>query len=78
MQYLITVLLLTGFLASHPVTAESVSGPTPEATRIIEEFGLREGQTATAALPGWQPQRVVVSLPKLLSQRLPALEQQLR
>lgn len=78
MQYLITVLLMTCFLASHPVTAESVAGPTPEATRIIEEFGLREGEIATSAVPGWQPQRVVVSLPKHLSQRLPALEQQLR
>jgi len=69
-QYLMTVFLLTGFLVSHPVTAKPVTGPTQEATSIIEEFGLSEGQTATARLPGWQPQRVVVSLPKALSQRL--------
>ena len=76
MQHLITI-FLSCVLLSHTVEASTATEPDPEASRIIEEFGLSESEAPAASLPNWQPQRVVVSLPPSLSKRLPGLEEKL-
>jgi phosphoglycerate dehydrogenase-like enzyme len=63
------------FLPGH---ARAESATDPETQRIISEFGLREASQPISAQPGWNPERVVVSLPDSFARRLPGLEQRLR
>ena len=78
MNHLTIITVLTSLILSNALAAAPGTDPTPEATRIIEEFNLREAATPIAKHPNWHPQRVVVSLPAGLSTMLPDLEQQLR
>lgn len=39
---------------------DSVAGPSPAATVLIEELGLRESDNPMADRPGWKPKRIVV------------------
>ena len=54
------------------------TSPAPEAAALIAEFGLHEAQQPISSHPGWQPRRVVVSLPRAFSDRVEGLEQQLQ
>jgi phosphoglycerate dehydrogenase-like enzyme len=76
MHYLTPLVVLTWLLAAAP--GQSAGTATPEAARIITELGLAESDAPISDRPGWQPRRVVVSLPASLSRRLPQFEQQLQ
>lgn len=76
MHYLTRFALLACFLSANPGLAAGTADP--EASRIITEFSLAESEAPISDHPGWQPRRVVVSLPASLSRRLPQFEQQLR
>lgn len=53
--------------------------PTVEASRIIREYNLRETAQPLREYPGWQPRKVVVSLPAgFFASDMPAREQLLR
>jgi phosphoglycerate dehydrogenase-like enzyme len=63
MRSLIFALVLAAILAISPVEAVAADGSPPAAddgAALIAEFGLREGDTPVAQLPGWRPPRVIV------------------
>jgi len=78
MKHCIRPLFLTLILMAIPGVHAGVDGPSSEATRIIEEFGLREAAQPISEHPSWNPRRVVVSLPQSFATRLPDLEQTLK
>ncbi len=78
MNHLKTIILLSVLTLSTTNAAAAGVEPTPQATRIIDEFNLREAATPIANHPNWHPQRVVVSLPASLSAVQPNLEQRLQ
>ena len=78
MKQCIRVISLTLVLLAVPGTRAGVDGPSPDATRIIEEFGLRQAAKPISEHPDWNPQRVVISLPQSFATRLPDLEQTLK
>lgn len=74
MRYFITlVLLITGLY-----TGSGAARDAPPVDGIIAEFGLQELDTPVRDYPGWEPRRVVVSLPNGMSARMPRLEQMLQ
>ena len=78
MKQCIQPLFLTLLIIAIPGAHADIGGPSPEATRIIEEFGLREAAQPISEYPGWNPRRVVVSLPEGFTTRLPGLEKNLK
>ena len=64
--------------ASTVLTLPAAAQPSPEATALIEELGLREADTPLSENTNWQPKRVVVTFPEQITAPLPGLEQQFR
>lgn len=62
--------LLSFALFCGPVASQS----PPAVDAVIAEFNLAEAPTPVSDLPGWDPQRVVVSLPEGFAARMPELE----
>jgi phosphoglycerate dehydrogenase-like enzyme len=63
---LAAVLLFTPLLVSGDAHAENQASTTPDAAQaLIEEFGLRESDIPSSALPGWRrPEKIVVRVDK--------------
>lgn len=59
-RFLLHLCLLTLPLQAAPLHAE----PSPEAAALITELGLRAAAAPVQPAPGWQPQRVIVMLPR--------------
>lgn len=85
MHYLNLVALLwiltlfnTHTLAQSTEAQAIKPNPDPEALEIIAELGLKESPTPMSAQPGWNPRRIVVSVPAIMSTILPGYEQHLR
>jgi phosphoglycerate dehydrogenase-like enzyme len=70
--------LLCAALLLLPTLAPAAPAPAPEALALIKELGLREASTPASAIPGWQPQRVVVLLPAFITRQIPGYEEQLK
>lgn len=69
---LLPILLLLPSLLSH------ATGPSPEATRIIEELALRQASTPVSELPGWAPKKVLVTAPPVFLAVVPGYKDMLR
>ena len=67
------ILMLGLLLAPHP-QADSPH----ETVAVVEELGLRAAQQPISEHPGWQPRRLLVSLPRIFLASMPGLEEQLR
>jgi len=78
MKQCIQALLPALLIIVIPGVYADVGGPSAEATRIIEEFSLREAAQPISENPHWNPRRVVVSLPERFTASLPGLEQNLK
>ena len=50
----------------------------PDAAEVISELGLQESPKPISEHPGWQPRRVIASLPSWISQQAPDYEKRLR
>ncbi len=78
MKHLSTVACLIGGLMAAAIAAADTVPPDPAVKLIIEELELERSDTAMRDNPAWKPQRIVVSLPTELAQRMPGFEEQLR
>ena len=54
------------------------AGPDKEASRIIDELGLRSASEAISSHPGWAPRKVLVTAPPAFTQVLPGYPDMLR
>lgn len=69
---LLPLLLLIPSLLTH------AAGPSPAATRIIEELSLRASTTPVSELPGWAPKKVLVTAPPVFFSVVPEYRDMLR
>jgi len=69
--------LVTVVAVAQQASADA-NPPDPAVKQIVEELELESSPRAMRDNPAWQPQRIVVSLPASMAQRMPGLEERLR
>jgi len=74
MRYLITLVLLFSGLQATPVASQDGTA----VAAVIADFGLEEMAIPIRDVPGWEPRKVVVSLPPWVAAQEPRVEQLLR
>lgn len=80
MHYLNIATLVTviAFCSTFTQAQPIKPNPDPEALQIIAELDLTESPTPVSDNPSWNPRRIVVSVPAMMSTILPGYEQHLR
>ena len=82
MKYLGSLALLASILASILASAYSAAQdavpPDPRVKQIVEELELPRSPTAMRDNPNWRPQRIVASVPAVVAQQMPEVEELLR
>ncbi len=78
MKHLVTLVFLIATIASAATATADTVPPDPRVKLIIEELELQRSPVAMRTNPGWDPKRVVVTLPAGLAQQMPELEEMLR
>ena len=82
MKYLGSLALLASILASILASAYSAAQdavpPDPRVKQIVEELELPRSPAAMRDNPNWRPQRIVASVPAVVAQQMPEVEELLR